>query len=123
MHEMGIAVEVMNIAMRHLPEGGRGLRVVAMRLKVGKLTAIIPETFKFCMQVATKDTPLEGADIVIEEVPLRVKCSDCGRNSELAEPPFICPECKSSKIEISSGRELTLESLEVEEYESSKEDA
>ena len=51
MHEMGIAIEVMKIAMAHLPDQGRGLRVKALNLRIGKLTAIVPESFRFCMEM------------------------------------------------------------------------
>jgi hydrogenase nickel incorporation protein HypA/HybF len=123
MHEMGIALEVMNIAMSHLPDQGRGLKVIALRLKIGKLTAIIPETFRFCMEISTKDTPLEGANIIIEDVPLKVRCTDCGEEAELNEPTFFCPNCDSPRLEILSGRELTLESIEVEEIDENMEES
>jgi hydrogenase nickel incorporation protein HypA/HybF len=115
MHEMGIAVEVMRIAIEHLPDQARGIRVVALRLKIGKLTAVIPETFRFCMEIVSKDTPLEGARIIIEDVPLLVKCKDCGEESRIDEPCFFCPKCDSPRLEILSGRDLCLESIEVEE--------
>lgn len=115
MHEMGIAVEVIKIAINHLPDQGEGVRVKAINLKIGKLTAIIPETFRFCMEIATKGTPLEGCRVMIEEVPLRVKCRDCGKESEINEPAFFCPGCDSPRLDILSGRDLRLESLEVEE--------
>lgn len=122
MHEMGIAIEVMKIAMSHLPDQGRGLRVKSLNLKIGRLTAIIPQSFRMCMEIATKDTQLEGAEINIEEVPLKVICTECGEESELNDPSFSCPKCESVKLDILSGRELTLESLEVEELDTEREE-
>ena len=43
---MGIAMEVLRIIQEHLPQD-RAVRVVKITLKIGKLTAVIPETFKF----------------------------------------------------------------------------
>ena len=116
MHEMGIAMEVLRIIQEHLPKD-RAVRVVKITLKIGKLTAVIPETFKFCMQAITQDTPAQGAEIVINEVPLQVECENCGEVSELEEPFFVCPNCQSPKLKILSGRELYIESIEVEEDE------
>ncbi len=107
-------MEVLRIIKEHLPKD-RPVRVTKITLKVGKLTAIIPETFKFCMDVITQDTPAQGAEIVINEVPLKIECQECGEVNELNEPIFICPNCQSHKIEILSGRELYIESIEVEE--------
>ena len=111
---MGIAMEVLKIIQEHLPSD-QALKVTKVNLKIGKLTAIIPDTFKFCLEVITKDTRAQGAEIIIEEVPLRVQCENCGAETELEEPFFLCPKCESPKLKILSGRELFIESIEVEE--------
>jgi hydrogenase nickel incorporation protein HypA/HybF len=111
-HEMSIAMEVMKIVGEHLPADNNS-RVVRIKLKVGKLTALSADSFKFCMEVITKDTPAEGAAVEIEEVPLVVKCLDCGKESKLDEPLFVCPGCGSGMVDIVSGRDLFIESIEV----------
>jgi len=117
MHEMGIAMDVLKIVKEHLP-AEQPVRVKKISLKVGKLTAVVPDSLKFCMEVITKDTEAEGAEILIEEVPLMVQCQACGEKTELAEPVFICPKCNSPNLAVISGRELFVESIEVEEGES-----
>jgi hydrogenase nickel incorporation protein HypA/HybF len=112
---MSIAMEVLKIVEEHLP--AHPARVKKINLKVGRLTAVIQETFKFCMEVVTKDTFAEGAEVVIEEVPLRVQCESCGEESELSEPLFICPKCEGIRLRIISGRDLLVESIEIEEFE------
>jgi hydrogenase nickel incorporation protein HypA/HybF len=114
MHEMAIAMEVLKIVNEHLPQD-QPVKIKAIRLKVGKLTAVVPESFKFCMEVVTKDTPAEGAEIVIEDVPLLVECGDCGVQSELKEALFVCPKCESLNLKVISGRDLFIESIEVED--------
>ena len=114
MHEMGIAIQIMNIVQQSLPPG-EPLRVKSINLKVGKLTAIVAPSLKFCMEVITKDTPAEGAELVITEVPVVVACTECGEETEINEPPFACRACGSNKVEILSGREMIVESIEVEE--------
>jgi len=116
MHEMSIAMDVLKIVNQHLPVG-RPVRVTKVRLKIGKLTAVVPDNFKFCMEVIARDTPAEGAEIIIDEVPLKVECEACGKISELKEPLFLCPGCESASLKILSGRDLFIESIEVEEEE------
>ena len=113
MHEMGIAMQIMNIAIQSLPPE-EGIRVKSIRLRVGKLTAIVPQSLKFCMEVVTKDTPAEGVALEFDEVPVRVACDACGEETEIERPPFQCGSCGSDKVEIIAGREMVVESIEVE---------
>lgn len=117
MHEMGIAMQIMNIVMESLPPG-EPLRVKAIHLRVGKLTAIVPPSLKFCMEMVTKDTPAEGAELKFTEVPVTVECDECGEQTVIERPPFACGKCGSEKVEIISGREMIIESIEVEEKRS-----
>ena len=114
MHEMGIAIQIINLVRGSMPPD-EPLRVKAIHLRVGKLTAIVPQSLRFCMDVVTKDTPAEGAEIVFNEVDVTVECGDCGKESVIDEPPFACKECGSDQVEVTGGREMIVESIEVEE--------
>lgn len=117
MHEMGIALQIVEIATASLPADLGEARVAAVNLKVGKLAAVVPESLRFCFDVAVKDTPLTGAKLVIEEVPVVASCKDCRAQWTIDEPVFICKTCESGSLEILSGRELDIESIEVVEEE------
>ncbi len=114
MHEMGIAMQIMNIVNQSLPPG-EDLKVKSISLRVGKLTAIVPPSLRFCMEVVTKDTAAEGAELAIEEVPVIVSCDDCGEDTRIEEPPFVCGSCGGKNLEVLSGREMIVEAIEVEE--------
>jgi hydrogenase nickel incorporation protein HypA/HybF len=114
MHEMGIASQIVRIALEHLPPD-QDLRVRALKLRIGKLTAIVPQSLRFCLEILTRETALAGAEVVIEEVPVRAVCQECGATSEISEPPFWCSACQGVKLDILSGRELLIDSLEVDE--------
>ncbi|CAN2042074.1 Hydrogenase maturation factor HypA [Candidatus Magnetomoraceae bacterium gMMP-15] len=113
MHEMSIALQVLDIAISSIPNSMKDSQVEAVNLKVGKLTAIVPESLKFCFDIIAKDTPLNGAELRIKEMPLIVKCLDCNLKSELKTPIFSCKNCNSSNIEIISGQELDIISIEL----------
>jgi hydrogenase nickel incorporation protein HypA/HybF len=114
MHEMGIALQILNIVQQSLPPGEL-LRVKAIHLRVGKLTAIVPGSLTFCLEVVAKDSVAEGAEVVFNEVPVVVECQECHEETEIAEPPFACGKCGSGKVNVLSGREMIVESIEVEE--------
>ena len=48
-----------------------------------------------------------------DEVPVSVECRVCGAASELAAFPFACPACGSVEVDVISGEELLVESIEV----------
>lgn len=115
MHEMGIALQIVEIATASLPADLGEARVAAVNLKIGKLAAVVPESLRFCFDVAVKGTPLATAKLVIEEVPVVASCKDCHAQWTINEPVFICKTCESGSLEILSGRELDIESIEVVE--------
>jgi hydrogenase nickel incorporation protein HypA/HybF len=115
MHEMGIAMQIVEIAVASIPADLKNAQVKRVNLKIGKLAAVVPESLQFCFQIAIKDTPLRGADLFVEEIPLRVRCTDCNFEWTIHEPVFVCRKCNSGSIEMLSGRELDITSIEVVE--------
>ncbi len=73
----------------------------------------MPESLHFCFQIAAQDTPLYQADLHIEEIPVVAKCADCHVEWTVLEPVFKCGQCSSGSVEIISGRELDIISIEV----------
>lgn len=115
MHEMGIALEIIKIVTDSIPANLKNPRVERINLKVGKLAAVVPGSLKFCFEVATKDTTLEGALLHIEEIPVSARCKSCGYSWTAIKPLFICEKCDSGLVDLLSGLELDIVSIEVEE--------
>ena len=112
---MGIAIQIVEIATASIPNDIENVQVEKVNLKVGKLAAIVPDSLRFCFDIVTKETPLKGAELVIEEIDVVAKCNDCQTNWTITEPVFSCKKCNSSSIEILSGRELDIDSIEIAE--------
>jgi hydrogenase nickel incorporation protein HypA/HybF len=115
MHEMGVAMQIIEIATDSIPAEMKGSRVERVNLKVGKLAAIVPDSLRFCFEIASQDTPLAGAELVIEELPVLARCNDCRYQWTINEPVFLCQKCNSGSIQLLSGRELDIESIELAE--------
>jgi hydrogenase nickel incorporation protein HypA/HybF len=114
MHEMGIAMEIINIATASIPPKIKDARVVQVNIQVGRLSAVIPSSLRFCFDIAVKDTPLAEAKLVIEEIPVEACCNDCDHHWYIDEPVFICEKCQSNHLNILSGRELNIKSIEID---------
>jgi hydrogenase nickel incorporation protein HypA/HybF len=115
MHEMGIALQIVEIAGASIPPDLKNVRVQRVNLKIGKLAAVVPESLRFCFSIAVKDTPLEGAELFIQELPVVARCKACNAEWTITEPVFTCKVCNSGSLEILSGRELDIESIEITE--------
>jgi hydrogenase nickel incorporation protein HypA/HybF len=113
MHEMGIALQIIEIATDSIPPDAGDVRVEKINLKIGKLAAVVPDSLRFCFDVAVKDSPLEGAKLFIQTLPVVARCRDCDAQWTINGPAFVCENCSSGSLEILSGRELDIESIEI----------
>jgi hydrogenase nickel incorporation protein HypA/HybF len=113
MHEMSIAQSLLNIILQE-GETHQVRRVVSVALKVGELSSVVPESLRFCFELIAQGTIVEGAELQIERVPVTCRCEDCGTEFSVEHLIFICPSCHSRRVEVLSGRELNIQSLEAE---------
>ena len=113
MHEMGIALQIIEIATDSIPPDAGDVRVEKINLKIGKLAAVVPDSLRFCFDVAVKDSPLEGAELFIQALPVVARCRDCDTQWTINGPVFTCENCDGGSLEILSGRELDIESIEI----------
>lgn len=115
MHELSIALSIVEMAQEECAQRG-GARLRAVHLRIGALTGIVTEALRFSYTAACAETPLEGSQLIIEEVPLTVACHRCHtQHSLLRVYPVRCPACGSDQVDIVHGKELEVVALEVEE--------
>jgi hydrogenase nickel incorporation protein HypA/HybF len=114
MHELSIADAVVQIAARN----AAGRRVTRVELKVGHLRQVVPSALEFAFELVAEGTPVEGAELVMEEVPATVRCRTCGAESRLTEFPAHCAPCGGLDVDITGGEELLVDALELEENDS-----
>ena len=117
MHEMGIAQSIVDIALSSIPEDMESPKVEKINLKIGKLAAVVEHSLTFCFEVITENTTLAGAVLHIESVPVRARCKSCGHTWDVEGPDFTCPGCQDGEIELLTGREIDIISLELADDE------
>lgn len=113
MHELSMVESIYEIIMEKVREYGIN-RVLQVRLVVGQLTGIEDGCIESCFAMYVEKTPIEGAELVIKRMPVKLKCRACGNEYETKIPFSPCPVCGNNSIRILSGRELYLDSLEAE---------
>jgi hydrogenase nickel incorporation protein HypA/HybF len=112
MHELSIAQNIVEIVQKHIPKK-EWERVAAVRLKIGMVAGIVPDSLEFSFQAITAETPLRCAHLEIELIPFRVKCNECGATTENEIGFAVCGECGNANTEILSGSELDISEIEV----------
>lgn len=117
MHELSIAMSIIEGATQEAAKRG-GAQVHAVHLKVGLLSGVVKEALLFSYSLACEGTPLEGSQLVVEEIPVTVYCSACDANKTLDSiQRFCCPTCDRSTPVVVSGKELELIAIEITETE------
>jgi len=113
MHELSIAMRVIDLAEVHCRAEGGG-QVVAVTLRIGRLAAVEPHALRTALAMAAVGTLLEEATLRIVEVPVAIWCPGCEREVDLPGlVPLACPACGTRSGDIRRGDELDLESLEI----------
>lgn len=115
MHELSIAAS-MTEAVTEAAAAYPRARVVAVRLRVGALAAVAQDSLQFSWNVTTENTPLAGAALVVQTLPVIVHCAGCDQDRELRSiENLCCPQCGALSADLRQGRELEIESIELEE--------
>jgi hydrogenase nickel incorporation protein HypA/HybF len=113
MHELSIADAVVQVALRH----AAGRRVHKVELKVGYLRQVVPSALEFAFQLVADGTLLEGAELVIDEVPAQGHCRACQTDMTMSGFPLQCARCGGIDVELVAGEELLVDALELEQDE------
>ena len=108
MHELAITESVVQAVTDRLPDA----TVRCVYLEIGPLSGVVPESVRFCFDLVTEGTNLEGASLEISEPPGLCSCRVCGVNFEPVGPIALCP-CGSAEVTVLSGQELTITSVQV----------
>lgn len=89
-------------------------RVLALRLRVGTLSGVVPEALRFAFDVVCRDTIAEGASLELTTVPAAAWCPACSAEFECADFINECPRCHNLNGELKRGRELEIASIEID---------
>ncbi|MFI0961696.1 hydrogenase maturation nickel metallochaperone HypA [Streptomyces sp. NPDC021080] len=106
MHELSIAVAVVEQVEEAVREQGRA--VASLTLRIGELAGVVPEALDFSFGLAAEGTALAGARLLIETVEARGRCEGCGREAATGMPPVLwCAGC-GAPLTLLGGRELEI---------------
>ena len=113
MHELSIVESLLALVLQHA-EQAEADKVVSVNLVVGELSGVVDEAVEFYWDFLTRETIAKDSRIIFRHVPASLKCRKCGETFLSSEHGYVCPKCREQQVDIIAGRELFVESLEVE---------
>ncbi|MGC9195415.1 MAG: hydrogenase maturation nickel metallochaperone HypA [Syntrophobacteraceae bacterium] len=113
MHELSIAQSLLDIIVEESNKHGLA-RINKVRLRIGELSAVVPESLLFCFDLVSRDTVAAGAVIEMERIAVTARCDKCDFSFEVKDRVFECPKCGEPVLEMLGGRELDVMSIEGE---------
>ena len=110
MHELSLAAGICRTIVEQI--GVRRLTVI--RLDVGALSGVSPESLEFCLGEVARIEGLGAPRVEINRIRPRMRCA-CGREYEIDEVTDGCPDCHGFQRDVVAGMELTVTSVDVVE--------
>ncbi len=112
MHEMSYVAGIVNTVLDALET--RETEVLRVTVECGGMTGVVPDYLIKYYGTATKDTLLEGSELVVRVVPVSAECEECGSTfSPDRASDYRCPKCGSYRAKILSGREFNVVNMEI----------
>lgn len=111
MHEFSIAQSIIDILHDQMKIHNL-LKVESVQLRVGVLRNVEIESLSFSFNTLTAGSPLEGARLEVEEVPIKGRCMQCSQEFTLNNWLDDCPLCGGARVEVISGKELDIVAIE-----------
>jgi hydrogenase nickel incorporation protein HypA/HybF len=108
MHELAITQSIVDAITERVDTD----RVTAVRLEIGALAGVLPDSVSFCFGLVAEGTALDGASLEITRPKGRSRCRECGSEFEHDDPIASC-RCGSVDLDVLAGRELRIVSVEV----------
>src|SRR5690348_4752074 len=100
MHELALTQSVVDQVSERLP----GARVTRVALEIGRLSGVVCDSVRFCFDLCTQGTTLEGARLEIIETAGRAQCRRCGADFAVQDLFTAC-RCGSPEIDLMAGQE------------------
>ena len=113
MHELSITEHLLEDCIREA-RAQNAVRIRVIRLCIGQLRGIVPDCIQIYLDMLSEGTIAEGARIESETLPVKVHCLDCQEEGEFTPHQLKCPHCASMRLNLLSGKEFYIKSLEVD---------
>jgi hydrogenase nickel incorporation protein HypA/HybF len=113
MHELAVCQALIEQVARVARDNG-GRRIVSITVAVGPLAGVEPKLLEHAYPLAAAGTVAEHAELIVETVPVRVRCRTCRAETEAAPNRLLCADCHDWQVTVIAGEEMLLQRVEIE---------
>ena len=113
MHEMSIVESFLNVAVEHGKKAGAE-KIVRINLVIGDMTGVVRESVEFYFNFLSRNTLASEAEIGFTEAKTRLRCRECETLFYPDRGNYRCPVCDTPNVDIIAGKELYVESIEIQ---------
>ena len=115
MHELSIAEALIEQVQREVQRSGHRGRVQRLELSIGRLSGVSSESLRFAFELLAPGTLVEKAKVAIVQPKALCRCHACHASTEIDDVLGQCPACGSMEVVIEGGRDLILQSIDLED--------
>jgi hydrogenase nickel incorporation protein HypA/HybF len=113
-HELSIAENLLEVALRNARDAGGG-RITDLHLVIGRLSSVVDESVEFCWQIVARGTPAEGSSLHFRRLGVAMRCLDCDAAYAPEGDDLSCPDCGGAHVRFVAGTEFRLEAIDVDD--------
>jgi hydrogenase nickel incorporation protein HypA/HybF len=110
MHEYSLACDIKNVVEKFRA----GKKLLGVSVEAGSFSGVAPAAFDFNLQAVLEEAYGPGIKIAVTYVPAEAKCA-CGNTYTLPDLMQPCPQCGGWDREMARGKDIFINSIEVEE--------
>ena len=121
MHELAICQSLME-QVESIAHEREAKCVTSITIGIGPLSGVEFQLLKNAYPIASAGTVAEDAELIIEHLPIKVRCDQCGTESDALPNKLTCKQCGDWRTTLISGDEMMLMSLELEKQKDSSSD-
>ncbi len=113
MHEFSITQGILSVVLEQA-EANQASKITKIDLTIGELSGVASECVELYFDVLSKDTIAAEASLSFHRLPLKLRCRNCDASFSPDTFDWACPDCRGQNVEIISGHECSVTSIEVD---------
>ncbi len=112
MHELSIAQTIIE-RVKTIRDENEATAIISVKILVGDLSGVDANALEIAFTAAVENTCFAETSWDIQKIPASVLCKDCGKTTIPDGPFHICTSCHSTNIDITAGRDLTIDEVKT----------
>jgi hydrogenase nickel incorporation protein HypA/HybF len=113
MHELSITQGILSVVLEQA-EANQASKITKIDLTIGELSGIASECVEFYFNLLSKNTIAAEASLAFHRTPIKLRCRNCDDSFFPDSLNWTCPNCREPNVEIVTGRECSITSIEVD---------